>query len=85
MYVIPARYSCPDGWTREYYGYLMSESYQHYRTHYLCVDRSFTVVPKSVKNDKMGLEFFPVEGRCGTLPCPPYEETKELTFAVCTK
>ena len=32
-----------------------------------------------------GTRFFPVEGRCGSLPCPPYKETKELTCAVCTK
>ena len=28
-----------------------------------------------------GLLFHFVEGRCGSLPCPPYEETKELTCA----
>ena len=85
MYMIPARYSCPSGWTREYYGFLMSESYKHYRTQYLCVDSSFKIVSNSVKHDQAGQEFFPVEGRCGTLPCPPYEQTKELTCAVCTK
>ena len=85
MYMIPARYSCPIGWTREYYGFLMSERSTHHRTQYLCVDRSLTVLPNTLRKDRRGLEFFPVEGRCGSLPCPPYEETKELTCAVCTK
>jgi len=85
MYMIPARYSCPSGWTREYYGYLMSERSTHHRTQYLCADQSFTVLRNTLHSDRGGLEFFPVEGRCGSLPCPPYEETKELTCAVCTR
>jgi len=85
MYMIPARYSCPIGWTREYYGFLMSERSTHHRTQYLCVDRSLTVLPNTLRKNRRGLEFFPVEGRCGSLPCPPYEETKELTCAVCTR
>ena len=39
VYMVPAKYTCPTGWTREYYGYLMSEYYGHGRHHisvYLC-------------------------------------------------
>ena len=25
VYMFPAKYTCPSGWTREYYGYLMAE------------------------------------------------------------
>jgi len=25
VYMVPAKYTCPTGWTREYYGYLMAE------------------------------------------------------------
>ena len=32
-----------------------------------------------------GALFYYTEARCGSLPCPPYEEEKELTCAVCTK
>ena len=35
--MIPAKTSCPTSWTREYYGYLMSENVGHYRSHYECV------------------------------------------------
>ena len=32
--MIPVRTSCPSGWTREYYGYLMSEHINNRRTMY---------------------------------------------------
>jgi len=63
----------------------MSERSTYHRTQYLCVDQSFTVISDTLRRDLGGLEFFPVEGRCGSLQCPPYEETKELTCAVCTR
>ena len=84
VYMVPARYSCPLGWTSEYDGYLMAEQYEHKRSQYICVDRSMVTVPRSGSN-RDSTRFYPVEGRCGTLPCPPYEHGKELTCAVCTK
>ena len=33
VYMVPAKYTCPTGWTREYYGYLMSEHSVHQRLH----------------------------------------------------
>ena len=49
-----------------------------------CVDKSLTPIIGTNHNHQ-GLLLGFVEGRCGSLPCPPYEETKELTCAVCTK
>ena len=86
VYMVPAKYTCPSGWTREYYGYLMSEKYfqGHYRSQYTCMDTALkSVTGSSASND--GLLFFFVEGRCGSLPCPPYDNTKELSCAVCSK
>ena len=34
LLTIPARTSCPSSWTREYYGYLMAERYNHARSTY---------------------------------------------------
>ena len=84
-YMVPAKYTCPSGWTREYYGYLMTEYYKAHRVQYICVDNAFKFVPgsASVKFNGMLLHF--IEGRCGSLPCLPYDETKELSCAVCTK
>ena len=84
FYMIPAKYTCPKNWTTEYYGYLMSARSSHYRSQFSCVDKSLKTVIGSYANIESA-RFFPVEGRCGSLPCPPYEETKELTCAVCTK
>ena len=84
LYMMPAKYTCPKDWIAEYYGYLMSERTDHIRSLFSCVDSSLTPVI-GTNHDRNGLLFYPVEGRCGSLPCPPYEETKELTCAVWTK
>ena len=86
VYMMPAKYTCPEDWTTEYYGYLMAERSHpsHKRSLFSCVDKSLTSVIGS-KHNHDGFLFYRVEGRCGSLPCPPYEETKELTCAVCTK
>ena len=87
LYMIPAKYTCPTGWTTEYYGYLMSERSKHphhHKSQFLCIDQAMETAIGSF-HDHNGQLFSPVEGRCGSLPCPPYEETKELTCAVCTK
>ena len=84
VYMVPAKYTCPTGWTREYYGYLMAERHDFKRSQFTCVDTTFKSVTGSSAN-KDGLLFYFVEGRCGSLPCPPYDNTKELSCAVCTK
>ena len=84
VYMLPARYICPSGWTREYYGYLMSKHYERHPSHYICIDRALKPVIGSAANyDSSGFNF--VEGRCGSLPCPPYDNISELSCAVCTK
>lgn len=83
-FMVPAQHSCPATWTTEYYGYLMTSRHDQHRTQYTCVDRSFKAVPDSSANED-GLLFYTVEPRCGSLPCSTYDETKELTCAVCTK
>ena len=85
--MIPARTSCPTGWTREYYGYLMSGASAwtgHHRTFFECVDKDQDSVPGSVANTN-GALFYHVEANCNGLPCPPYNNHKELNCAVCTK
>ena len=79
--MIPAKYTCLTGWTREYFGYLMSEQHKHHRSQFFCVDHSLTLVIGS----SYDYLFSTVEGVCGSLPCPPYSRDKELSCAVCTK
>ena len=83
--VIPGKYTCLQNWTRKYYGYLMTERYSHKgRSTFECV----AVAPEAVAGghaNQNGALFRHVEPRCGSLPCPPYGQQKEMTFVFCTR
>jgi len=84
VYMLPANYTCPSTWTTEYYGYLMSQHHTHGRFQFICVDAAFKEVSGTSANLN-GVQLHFVEGRCGSLPCPPYDDNRELSCAVCTK
>ncbi|XP_062504065.1 short-chain collagen C4-like [Corticium candelabrum] len=85
QFMLPAKNTCPTAWSRAYYGYLMAERHSHSgRIMYVCVDYNAEGFPGSYRNDDEHL-FHPVEGVCGSLPCPPYVNGRELTCAVCLK
>lgn len=82
----PAAASCPSGWTREYFGYLMTVRFWHdyeYST-YECVDKEQRSIPGS-QGCKYGSFLTYVEAHCNGPPCPPYDHQKELNCVVCTK
>jgi len=83
--MIPARTQCPDGWTTEYAGYLVSE-FQYpnrKRSSYICLDEAPEI---AVGNSSTWQSiFYPVEVECGTLPCSVYISGRELTCVVCSK
>ena len=84
QFMLPAKNSCPSGWSTAYYGYLMAEKSHHKgRSMYVCVDHNAEPTGNSSNNN--GNLFYPVEAVCGSLPCPPYVNGRELTCAVCTK
>ena len=92
--MIPAKIQCPSTWTREYYGYLSSERANepsqvpsgHYRSSFNCVDVNPEVIENSSGN-RDGALFYYVLSDCDTngLNCPPYEDGRILSCAVCTK
>ena len=85
--MIPARTSCPTGWTTEYYGYLMSTGHfyaDHVRTTFECVDKDQDSLLGS-QGVTHGALFYHVEANCNGIPCPPYNNYKELNCVVCTK
>ena len=82
--MVPGKYTCPLNWVREYYGYLMAERNSHFRSTFECVDVDTETIIDGEANLN-GATFYHVEPRCGSLPCPPYEEQKEMTCAVCTR
>ncbi len=85
--MIPAKTSCPSGFTREYYGYVMSERVHenHHRSMFECVDKALEFVRGSKGHKWAAGQFGHVEAVCNALPCPPYNDYKELNCAVCTK
>ena len=80
--MIPSHYECPNGWRREYYGYLMAGYVGHKAaTQYTCVDRGLEQIPGSGESTAAKL-FYTVEAYCNQfIPC----SDKELTCVVCTK
>lgn len=85
--MIPGRFVCPFGSIREFYGYIMGASNgwtEHYRTTYECVDYFQKNIPGTGANTD-GALLFHAEIVCNGFNCPPYDATKEITCAVCTK
>lgn len=83
--MIPGRNICPVGWTTEYRGYLMSEHYTHKgRTAAVCVDADAEGRSGSYE-DKKGSLWYIIQVSCGSLPCGPFVNGRELTCVVCTR
>ncbi len=84
--MVPGKSSCPAGFTREYYGYLMSEKVHtgHKRSTFECVDKDLESVRGSSQWQVNGL-FGHVEAVCNALPCPPYNYYKEINCAMCAQ
>ena len=83
--MIPAQYTCPQSWTREYYGYLMGNRNNYHRTMFECVDISSQSLPGS-EADTDGALFYHTEVKCTHgISCPPYDAQKEVTCVVRTK
>ena len=83
--MLPARKNCYAGWTLEYTGYLMSSHYGHSgRNPFTCMDAAPEADPAGFRNED-GVLFYFVQGACGSLPCPPYVQGKELVCAVCSQ
>ncbi|KAH3825721.1 hypothetical protein DPMN_127602 [Dreissena polymorpha] len=81
--MIHGRTSCYSGWVKEYQCYLMGAHYTHHGKGYVCMDTNAEALHDSYA-DLNGALFYPVEGRCGTLNCPPYVEEGELACVVCS-
>ncbi|XP_060567425.1 short-chain collagen C4-like [Ruditapes philippinarum] len=82
--MIPGRSVCYKGYVLEYSGYLMAGHFSHAgSSEYVCVDEKPEALEagNGAKDEKY---FFFVQAACGVLKCPPYENTRELTCAVCS-
>ena len=82
--MVPARTQCPDGWTTEYGGWMVSErGVDRKRSSYICWDEAPEVAIGPMDQDQ-ALAYV-VEVHCGTLPCSVYHDARELTCVVCSK
>ena len=85
LLMIPAKRTCPAGWTFEYEGVLASEHSTHASGgEFICIskDPEATIGSQSIEaGDYMNV----AEAVCGALPCPPYGNGNELSCVVCTK
>nr|KAG5687559.1 hypothetical protein BaRGS_023115 [Batillaria attramentaria] len=83
--MVPATNTCHPGWTVEYTGYIMAGYHGHEAaTEFVCVDAALDGRFGSGA-DNNGHLFYYTVGKCGSLPCPPYEEGKVITCVVCSK
>jgi len=84
--MIPARMECPDGWTKEYGGYLASDARVsgRIRSSYICLDEAPEVASSRQIHWLEGT-LYPVEVQCGTLPCSSFASGRELTCVLCSK
>ncbi|KAL3881103.1 hypothetical protein ACJMK2_027565 [Sinanodonta woodiana] len=84
-FMLPARKNCYEGWHLEYQGYLMAGYHGHKAANeFICVDEAPEADPAGYR-DEGGRRFYFVESVCGSLPCPPYVNGREMTCAVCSK
>ena len=83
---VPAQYTCPNGWSMEYNGYLMTEGEysDRQRKSTLCVDKDAEAVPGSEAGTDPALIYL-MKATCDGLPCPPYNTNMALPCAVCSK
>ena len=85
--MIPARTTCPDTWTREYYGYLMADKSEGHHSGEVpaCVDVNAESVAGSSGYNTLRSQFFFIEITCTGTVCPPYFNGAEIACVVCTK
>ena len=82
--MVPAKTECPSSWTREYYGYLTTASDLHQRSSFNCIDVDAETIAGTGANTD-GALFYYTASTCNGLDCPPYENNRILSCAVCTK
>ncbi|XP_021357936.1 uncharacterized protein LOC110453347 [Mizuhopecten yessoensis] len=82
--MVPGRATCYPGWTEAFHGLLTAGNPRlGAASEYLCVDEHPQAVLGGGNTNDDGRVFFAVLSKCGSLPCPPYEDGKTLPCSVC--
>ena len=84
--MMPGTNLCNEGWTTEYVGYIAAERIDnsHYRSEFICVDDDPETTAYSSPDNDGGTMLYPAQTICGSLPCIPYVDSKDLLCAVCS-
>jgi len=83
--MIPARTDCPSGWTKDYWGFLVTSHHGHQNNKdFVCLDQT-PEVRTGGSADTNGALFYFVESTCTALPCPKYGDGWEISCVVCSK
>ncbi|KAK3093710.1 hypothetical protein FSP39_019121 [Pinctada imbricata] len=82
---LPGTNVCYTGWKLQYQGYLLG-GFPSYKgvTDFTCFDANPEYILGGSANDN-GALFYMIAAQCGSLECPPYENGKIITCAVCAK
>lgn len=84
--MIPGTDVCTPGWNLQYHGLLAAGHETHKSaTQFICVDHDAESIIGGGSPLGLGRQIYAVRARCGSLECPPYQNSKELTCVVCTK
>ena len=82
--MLPGRDECYPGWVTEYSGFLAAKHHTHPgRSAFVCVDDNPEAAGEV--SNLNGALFYPVQTRCGALPCSVYPSEKDLRCAVCSR
>nr|CAB3262724.1 uncharacterized protein LOC100182309 [Phallusia mammillata] len=84
--MIPSRETCPDGWTIEYTGYIMTGGHsdtKHSSSH-ICVDDTPQAIPATQGNQNGAYLYVAEIGCAHNIPCEPYVSGREITCVVCS-
>ena len=82
--MVPAKRSCPSGWSMEYNGILVAGASDEFAFEYICIDENPEYFEGTRGHNDNGLTLHPVRARCGSLPCPPYTENQFIPCVVCS-
>ena len=86
LFMMPGTNECADGWTTEYVGQITAEATREdrHRGEFVCMDDDAEIAPYN-NLEEGGVFMYPAQVRCGSLPCLPYEENKDLLCVVCSR
>lgn len=77
---------CPEGYVSDYTGYGFASRYccSYQKTNYICLDnKPQEYARRTGTNYNQGI-VWPMEASCGSLPCPPYSQNREVLCAQCS-